>query len=54
MYLKLNQDINWLENNQFSWVIFYLKVGFTVTNEMTISVTSVDNIGHLVDKILSK
>lgn len=33
---------------------YYFKVGFTVTNEMTIAVRNVENIGHLVDKILSK
>lgn len=29
-------------------------IGFTVTHEMTIAVKSVENIGHLVDKILTK
>lgn len=33
---------------------FYSNLGFTVTNEMTIAVRNVENIGHLVDRILSK
>lgn len=33
---------------------FSLILGFTVTHEMTLSVKAVENIGYLVDKILTK
>lgn len=51
---ELNQDIKLSENNQYLWVHHNIKVGFTVTHEMTIAVRSVENIGYLVDKILAK
>ncbi len=54
MHSKLNLDISSLERNQFLWVRIFSYLGFTVTHEMTIAVKSVENIGYLVDRILSK
>lgn len=50
----LSPGIKPSERSQFSWVIFSLILGFTVTHEMTLSVKAVENIGYLVDKILTK
>ena len=57
--LKSSQDINLFEKNQSLWVFIYNIwsfdiIGFTVIHEMTINIKSVDKIGYLVDKILSK
>lgn len=49
-----NQDTNLFEKNQFLWVFLHYIPGFTVIHEVTISVKSVENIGQLVDKILTK
>ena len=57
--LKSSQDINLFEKNQSLWAFIYNIwsfdiIGFTVIHEMTINIKSVDKIGYLVDKILSK
>jgi len=49
-----NQDTKLLKKILLLWVNLSIKKEFVVTHEMTISVKNVENIGYLVDKILSK